>query len=340
MNTRQILKRLNSKEYDFLKENKHLGDNIILLTTGGSHAYGTDIETSDLDIRGVALEREGEILGLSNFEQFANDATDTVIYGFRKIIKLLLNCNPNTVEMLGTKDEHLFIVTEEGRLLRDNIDLFLSKKAFHSFGGYATSQLRRLENSLVRDKYPQKDKEKHMLNSIKNQMVNLQEHYTKFTDGEIDLYMDKSNKEDCDEEIHMDINLKNYPLRDFKNIYSEMSNVVRVYGKLNHRNRKKSDEGLNKHALHLIRLLTMGIEILEGKGVNTYRGHDRGFLLEIRDGKYQNKDGTFKREFFEMVNNLENCLDYAFKNSSLPPKPDFSKVEELVMEIYRKRFLK
>ena len=133
MNTEQIKEKLNSKEYDFLRSNEHLKDNIMLLTTGGSHAYGTNVETSDLDIRGIALERENEILGLSNFEQFENHATDTTIYGFRKLISLLLNCNPNVIEMLGTKEEHLFILSEEGKLLRDNVDLFLSKKAMHSF---------------------------------------------------------------------------------------------------------------------------------------------------------------------------------------------------------------
>ena len=38
------------EEYIFLKENKHLGNNIILLTLGGSHAYGMDKEDSDIDI--------------------------------------------------------------------------------------------------------------------------------------------------------------------------------------------------------------------------------------------------------------------------------------------------
>lgn len=74
-----------------------------------------------------------------------------------------------------------------------------------------------------------------------------------------------------DTEIFIDINLKHYPLRDFKNIYSDMNNIVKDYSKLNHRNSKKDELHLNKHAMHLIRLLVTGTEILEGKGINTYR---------------------------------------------------------------------
>ena len=56
-----------SEKYNFLRTNEHLGDNIILLTLGGSHAYGTNIEGSDIDIRGIALNNKADLLGLSNF---------------------------------------------------------------------------------------------------------------------------------------------------------------------------------------------------------------------------------------------------------------------------------
>jgi len=38
--------------------------------------------------------------------------------------------------------------------------------------------------------------------------------------------------------------------------------------------------------MHLIRLLITGTEVLEGKGINTYREKEREFLLDIRKGKY------------------------------------------------------
>jgi len=331
MELEQIKNKLQAKEYDFLRTNEHLGNNIILLTLGGSHAYGTNVETSDIDVRGIALEREQELIGLSNFEQFENHESDTTIYSFRKIIQLLLNCNPNVIEILSTKNDHLFILTEEGKLLRDNINLFLSKKCINSFGGYATAQLKRLENALARDSYPQSEKEKHIMGSIKAMMEHLKLHYSDYTkSGKLEVYLDDSEKEDYNQEIFMDIELKHYPLRDFKDIYSEMNEVTKQYGKLNYRNRKKTDGALLKHALHLIRLLDMGIEILEGKGVHTYRPN-REFLLDIRNGKYSYE------EIFEFANERDKRFKYASDNTELPSKAKYKEIEDLVININRRK---
>jgi len=113
MNIKQIKEALKTSEYDFLREDKNLGDNIILLTLGGSHAYGTNNENSDLDVRGCALNSKMQILTNENFEQFVNEATDTTIYSFNKLISLLSNCNPNTIEMLGNKPEHYLLNDKE-----------------------------------------------------------------------------------------------------------------------------------------------------------------------------------------------------------------------------------
>ena len=62
MEIKEIREIIKSREYDFLRNNKHLGNNIILLTVGGSHAYGLNKEGSDLDIRGCAVNSKKEIL--------------------------------------------------------------------------------------------------------------------------------------------------------------------------------------------------------------------------------------------------------------------------------------
>ena len=56
MELKEIKEKLHTEDYSFLAENEHLGKNIILLGLGGSHAYGTQTETSDLDIRGCAFK--------------------------------------------------------------------------------------------------------------------------------------------------------------------------------------------------------------------------------------------------------------------------------------------
>lgn len=191
MDLQQIKSLVKSDEYVFLKDNAHLGDRIIMLGLGGSHAYGTNVETSDLDVRGCALNNKEEILTNQNFEQFVDERTDTTIYAFNKLVSLLCNCNPNTVEMLGLKPEHYLYLSPIGKELLDNKQLFLSKKAAQAFGGYATAQLRRLDNKAAR-LVGQAQKEQHVLNSINNVMADFNERYTPYADDAIKLYYEVS----------------------------------------------------------------------------------------------------------------------------------------------------
>ena len=43
------------------------------------------------DFRGVTLNLPSDLLGLKEFEQYEDENTDTVIYSFNKVVKLLLN---------------------------------------------------------------------------------------------------------------------------------------------------------------------------------------------------------------------------------------------------------
>lgn len=328
MTIQWIKDKLETAAYDFLRQDPHLGQNMLILTAAGSIAYGTNVETSDIDVRGITVETKKDIMGLSSFEQFEDRATDTVIYGLKKFIQLCLNSNPNTLEILGTHPDHLLFISEEGKLLRENVGLFLSRKAIQSFGNYATAQLRRLQNALARDNYPQQEKEKHILNSVLGQMDHLKRSYKNFTNQEIHLYIDSSEKGNFETEIFMDIHLDHYPLRDFKNIYSNMGNIVKDYDKLNHCNSKKDELHLRKHAMHLIRVLVTGTDILEGKGVITYREKERELFLGIRKGAYS------YNQIFEMVDEYEKRFKKATENTSLPEQPDYKRVEELMIKIY------
>nr|WP_300789043.1 nucleotidyltransferase domain-containing protein [uncultured Acetatifactor sp.] len=330
MEYREILQQT---EYGFIKTNEHLGRHVILLGLAGSYAYGTNIETSDIDIRGIALNRKSDLIGLTQFDQYVDEDTDTVIYAFNKIVTLLLGCNPNTIELLGLKPEHYLYLNDSGRLLLDNRKLFLSKRAIQSFGGYADAQLRRLQNALARDTFPQSEKEQHILNSVRNAMHDFNHRYRHFENGSLELFIDKAMNPELDTEIFVNASMTHYPLRDYECMWNTMANVVRDYEKIGKRNKKKDDLHLNKHAMHLVRLFMMALDILEKGEIHTYREKEHNLLMDIRSGKYQKGDGTFHESFYEMLTDFEKRLHYAAENTDLPEEPDMEKVQELVMTI-------
>lgn len=333
MTIEQIKDMVAGSQYDFLRTNPHLAGKIIFLTLGGSHAYGTNVETSDVDVRGCALNSRSDLLGLSAFEQVVNTETDTTIYSFNKLISLLINCNPNTIELLGCKPEHYFMLTDIGKQMIDNRKLFLSQKAVASFGGYATQQLRRLQNALARDRLPQALTEEHIKGALERSIKSFGDRYTSFENGGIELLTAESTRDDLDTEVFCNIHIDKYPAREFQTLLNTLSAVVGNYEKLNHRNHKKDDAHLNKHAMHLIRLYLMCLDILENEEIRTYRENDRDFLLSIRNGAFQNEDGTYRQEFFDIVSDFEKKLKYAKENTSLPAKPNMKRIEEFVMSV-------
>ncbi len=333
MTIEQIKEKLKSEEYDFLRKDKNLGNNIIILTLGGSHAYGTNTETSDLDIRGCALNSKMQILTNENFEQFVNEKTDTTIYAFNKLISLLCNCNPNVCEMLGNKPEHYFYVSPIGREFIDNKNLFLSKKAIYSFGGYANQQLRRLENKSNR-LVGQAKNEEHIFKTIDHAMFDFKQRHFTMPDDAIKLYIDKAVQEGYDTEIFMDVNLTHYPLRDYSGMISEMQSIVKAYGKIGKRNQKAIEANkLGKHMMHLIRLYMMCLDILEKGEINTYRDKEHDLLMNIRNGKYLDENRQPVPEFYEMVDEYEKRLDYAKENTDLPDSPNYKKINEFVASV-------
>ena len=332
MNLEQIRAKLKSDEYGFLKTDKNLGKNVIIITLGGSHAYGTDNENSDLDIRGCALNSKMQILTNENFEQFVNEETDTTIYAFNKLVSLLSSVNPNTIEMLGNKPEHYFYVHPIGQELIDNAHLFLSKRASYSFGGYATAQLRRLENK-SNGLVGQEQLENYIYNTLQHVSENFEEKYG-IPAGQISLYIDKAVNPDMVTEIFMDANLKHYPVRDYTEMWAELKNVIKSYKNIGARNNKAIEHNkLGKHMMHLIRLYMMCLDILEKEIIVTYREAEHDLLMDIRNGKFLDDDKQPIPEFYEMVNDYEKRLEYAKNNTSLPDKPDYKKINEFVASV-------
>jgi predicted nucleotidyltransferase len=335
MKINDIKNKINSDEYSFLRTDFNLNTNIILLGLGGSHAYGVETDTSDIDLRGIALNSKSDILGLNDgFEQFVHNDTDTTIYSFNKMIKLLTGCNPNVIEILGLKPEHYLYLSRIGKELIDNKNLFLSQKAAFTFGAYANAQLRRLDNKAAR-LTSQSEQEKHILNSIENARFSYKDRFFPFNEGDyINLYTDVSHQDDLDTEIYMDIKLNHYPLRDYKGMWSDMNNIVKEYSKIGHRNQNAIEKGkLSKHMMHLVRLYLMCLDILNEGEIITYREKDHDFLMSIRNGKYLDDNRQPTSEFFDIVDDLEAKFDKAKQTTDLPDNPDYKKINEFVASV-------
>ena len=335
MTIEKVKDLLKSEQYNFLRDNENLGSNIILLGFGGSHAYGTNNENSDVDIRGIATRTKRSILTGYDFEQVVETTTDTTIYSLDKIIKLLCSANPNTIECLGLKPEHYFYLSEAGKKLIENRHMFLSKRAIHSFGGYANAQLRRLENKSAR-LVSQSQMETHILKSIEHASVDFKAKFFEMPEDAIKLYIDKSQQEDYDTEIFVDVTLHHYPLRDYKGMMNTMGEIIKSYSKIGKRNEKAIEhDKLGKHMMHLVRLYLMCFDILEHGEIITYREKDHDFLMSIRNGEFLDENRQPTQEFYKIVDGYEKKLDYLKDHTKLPDDVDMKKVNDLVEEINR-----
>lgn len=335
MTVDNIKRKLETEEYDFLRTNKNLGNNIILLTLGGSYAYGMEKPdgTSDVDVRGIALNSKSDILLGKDFEQIVEETTDTTVYSFNKMIQLLSNSNPNTIEELGCLPEHYFMLSDIGKELLKNRKMFLSKICVHTFGGYASNQLRRMENKATR-LVGQKQNEEYILKSINNAQYEYKRRYFPYDSSNIKLYTDKAVQSGYDSEIFMDINLKHYPLRDWTGMWNEMKAIVSSYNKFGKRNEKAvQKDKLGKHMAHLIRLYMMCIDILEQEEIITYRGYEHDLLMSVRNGEYLDSNRQPRSEFYDLLNEYEKRFDYAKENTSLPDVPDYKKINEFKMYV-------
>lgn len=151
-----------------------LRDRTVLYVRHGSHAYGTNIASSDEDFKGVAIPPMEYFHGfLMSFAQAETRAhkdkkeaekaerrhdgdveqdtvvgeasdPDAVVYDVRKFFKLAADCNPNIIEVLWTDPSDHLVKTPLGQRLVDARRSFLSRKAKFTFSGYAVSQMKRI----------------------------------------------------------------------------------------------------------------------------------------------------------------------------------------------------
>lgn len=134
----------------------------------GSNAYGVSADNSDMDIYGFCMPEievlmphlSGWVNGFGpvpkEFGQYQQhhiktdiwkkeQEYDVCIYNITKYLWLCGNGNPNMIDSMFVHDTCVTHLTEIGSYLRDNRHHFLSKKCWHTFKGYAYSQMHKLK---------------------------------------------------------------------------------------------------------------------------------------------------------------------------------------------------
>lgn len=341
----------------------------LFLTLAGSHAYGMARPESDTDYRGVVLPPfDYEVGLLQNFEQatsgWGKDANgepiDCVIQGFRKFLKLALDCNPNIIELLFS-DPDVHVVRHPW--FKEVIDIrrsFLSRNARHRFSGYAMSQLKRIMTHRrwllhpppepTRTKFdlpkrsliPGDQREaaekiiQHQLDSWEFDWEGLDEATKIAIRGELErtlLEMKLGAEQRFDaaarlagfSEDFLEVLKKE---RAYRNAIKDFANYRKWERERNRaRHELEAKYGFDtKHGSHLVRLLRMGLEILETGEVLVKRP-DAAELLAIRNGAW-----SYER-LIEWASAQMEKVKEASDTSDLPKQPDRKLINELCIDI-------
>ena len=132
----------------------NLKDHLIIHGYRGSMAHNLYIppeekmSTDDVDWMGIVIAPLDYYFGDYVFEgtEYWDGNDDIVLYDLRKFIRLLTKANPNVLSLLWNRPDMFTYLHPVSEILFDNRDIFSTKQAFKSFGGYANSQLHKMFN--------------------------------------------------------------------------------------------------------------------------------------------------------------------------------------------------
>lgn len=340
--------------------------NTIVTCYGGSLAYGTNLPTSDVDIRGIFCAEEKAIRTPFHTVREVNmeDEEDGKLYELNNFMKLYVDMNPNILELLWVDDKSIITSSEPYEHLRSFRDQLLSTKAAFTFTGYAMQQMKRIKGHNKWINNPQPEEQPVAMNFMK--------HVQNLTDAKvISRTFDISSYQNTHILVPygggifgmvkvvygMDIKAglfnKNGSIRNMyealpneikkckpdhivkfcEDEYKNSKNTWKNYWKWKReRNETRHELEANfgydtKHAMHIVRLMRMGEEILTTGKVNVFR-EDAQELLDIRRGKWSYEELLSWAE--EKDNLVRNVL---YEQSDLPKKVDLNLASKVLMEV-------
>jgi uncharacterized protein len=295
---------------------------------------------------------------------FLDGVKDIVIYELRKYMQLAIENNPNILELLWQDPEDYRVITPVGQKLINNRQAFLCTKAKHSFSGYAFSQLKRIEmhrkwllNPVEKAPTPEEfgivgiqPMSKEQMNAfleflyviIQDRIAfsEIEEEFAAFLEQRVDFkgalkqyplepdvlgYVKKLTNS-SDNFIHLLHATQNYQaaMRAYQNYQQWKANRNPMRSAL------EAKVGYDaKHAMHCMRLLHMGIEILK-EGVvivNREKAGDAPLLRSVRNCEYSYE------QIMAMATESQAELETLYRTSALPKTVDRSAMSELCEEL-------
>ena len=138
-------------------------DLLIFEVISGSHAYGTNVEGSDTDYRGVFIQPIDEILRGDYIPQVSDETNDITYYEIQRFLELLVEGNPNMIELLNVDEKFIKIKKPIFDLVLDHRNEFLTERLIDTFGGYAKTQIKKSKGLGKKIFNPQPEKRKDIL---------------------------------------------------------------------------------------------------------------------------------------------------------------------------------
>lgn len=296
---------------------------LIFETVHGSTAFGLARDGSDVDLKGIVIGPPAWYLGWRGGPEQVDLSPDHVRYEIRKFVRLAAEANPTAIEMLFVGPQHHRTVTAAGQRLLDARNEFVSKRVADRFGRYALSQLKRIRTHRGWLLDPPRSAPTRAMFGLPERTV-----------IPADQLAAAQTLVDAGDIAAADVSADFLDLLDREKRYKQAQAIWQRYNdwlrnRNPHRSAVEATFGFDtKHAMHLVRIQRMALEILTSGTVVVERP-DREELLAIRDGAW-----TYD-ELEARTSELSDRIEAAARSSGLPAEPDLDRLDALCTDLVR-----